>query len=484
MSLRRRYILTLVAFALLLTAAMGWFSWRTAERALEEELDEKLLWVAGAAAEMHLGQNAPTLLAFLPGLEEEESQAYISTWSRLQGLLKYVDAAYVVRRDNSAIVTTFEPDSVPIGTQLYEFDLYSNELETAWETGEALTPLFLGEDGRYYKYGFHRLEDSDAMLIVLMQTDYLAPLSRLRNTILWGSVGAVLLAGLLAVGLATNIALPLERLSRAALRIQRGQWEKEVELEKGVELNRLSRAMERMRAGIVQRDEQLRLMLAQVAHEIRNPLGGLELFASIALETEDREDRIRLMERVRKEVEALNGIINDFLTFSRPLHPEIQLHDVRTSLQSAAEWVEHQVKAKGGDLYVTLPKDPLFVNADPDHVKRAVLNLLQNAGQAGTSVWLDAWVRRGEVVVAVRDDGPGVAPELTDRIFHPFVTDKEKGAGLGLAIVKRMIEANGARIVLIDPVRNPDPGAPLRPGGSGAEFRIYFQGSEHLPAGE
>jgi signal transduction histidine kinase len=322
------------------------------------------------------------------------------------------------------------------------------------------------------------------MLIVLMRTDFLEPLSQLRDTILWGSLGAALLAGLLAAGLATNIALPLERLSRAALRIQRGQWDKEVGLEKGVELNRLARAMERMRTGIVQRDEQVRLMLAQVAHEIRNPLGGLELFASIALETEDREDRIRLMERVRKEVEALNGIINDFLAFSRPLHPEVQLHDVRAPLQAATEWVDHQVGAKGGELIVTLPTVPLFVRADPDHVKRAVINLLQNAAQAGTNVWLDAWVRRVEVIVAVRDDGPGVAPELAERIFHPFVTDKEKGAGLGLAIVKRMLEANGARIVLMDPLTNPDPGAPLKPGGFGAQFRIYFQGSEHLPARE
>jgi signal transduction histidine kinase len=225
-------------------------------------------------------------------------------------------------------------------------------------------------------------------------------------------------------------------------------------------------------------------MLAQVAHEIRNPLGGLELFASIALETDDREDRNRLMERVRKEVEALNGIINDFLAFSRPLHPEVQLHDVRASLQSAAEWMEHELEAKGGVLTVTLPKDPLFVSADPDHVKRAVLNLLRNAAQAGTNAWLDAWIRRGEVIVAVRDDGPGVPPELAERIFHPFVTDKEKGAGLGLAIVKRMLEANGARIVLMDLTTSPDPGAPLHPGGSGAQFRIYFQGSEHLPSGE
>ena len=79
---------------------------------------------------------------------------------------------------------------------------------------------------------------------------------------------------------------------------------------------------------------------------------------------------------------------------------------------------------------------------------------------------------RGEVVLFVRDDGPGVPPELEDRIFEPFVTDKEQGAGLGLAIVKRVVEANGGRVELTT-----GDGA----SGVGAEFRVYFRGGEDYP---
>jgi signal transduction histidine kinase len=477
MKLRTKYVVILVGCSLLLTTGGGWLAWRLASGALEQELDEKLVWVAGAAAEV--GLDGQTLELLEPG--DEASQIYGFHRERLLRLLRYVDEAHVFRRGNTVIVSTGPPGTSSIGTPLRWLDAYGPELDEAWTTGEAVTPLFRGQDGRYYKYGFKQLEQTDVMLAVLMTADYLEPLDRFRRTLIVGSAVAAVLAAVLAAFLATEIVRPLESLSRAALRIQRGRWEQSVMDPRADEVGRLSRAMERMRVGIIQRDEQLRLMLAQVAHEIRNPLGGLELFATAALETEDPQERAQVLNRVRREVEALNDIINDFLAFARPLHPEVQLHDVREPVREAAELVELQLREKGGELTMRLPDRPLLARADPDHVKRSVLNLLQNAAQAGNRVWLDAWLRNGEAVISVRDDGPGVSPEFRDRIFEPFVTDKEQGAGLGLAIVQRVLESNGARVVLMPPIEEREPEDPVKPIGAGAEFRIYFEGSESLP---
>jgi len=113
-----------------------------------------------------------------------------------------------------------------------------------------------------------------------------------------------------------------------------------------------------------------------------------------------------------------------------------------------------------------------MARADPEHVKRVALNLVRNATQAGQRVQVRCESYRGEVVLFVRDNGPGVPRELEDRIFEPFVTDKEQGAGLGLAIVKRMVEANGGRVEL-----TVGDGA----SGVGAEFRVYFRGGDDLP---
>jgi len=285
---------------------------------------------------------------------------------------------------------------------------------------------------------------------------------------------AAVVAALIAWLMATTVTVPLNRLGRVALRIQRGHMDEPVRQEAGGEVGRLSRAMERMRVGILHRDEQLRLMLAQVAHEIRNPLGGLELFASAAAESESPAERAQFIGKVRDEITALNLIIDDFLTFARPLRADGELQDIRGPVEEAVELVEMEMRDSGGELVLELPTFPLMAKADPEHVKRVVLNLVRNAAQAGTNVLVRGELYRGEAVLFVRDDGPGVPPDMADRIFEPFVTDKEQGAGLGLAIVKRVVEANGGRVEV---------SAGGAVSGVGAEFRVYFRGGEDmLPA--
>ena len=493
MPLRRLYVLVLVGFAVIVTAASSGIALSVTSRALEDELDAKLLVAAGVAAET--GFEARDLVLLGPG--DEGNPFWRGAYDRLRSLVErgIVDAAWIIRREGSpsleastvrggergidqspaytAIVSTESADSVPIiGSQILIFSVYGPELNQLWEEGSATTPLFEGVEGRSYKYGFARLEDSDVALAVLMSADYLAPLARLQRSVLIGSGLAIVLSVLVAVALAGSIAKPLERLSRVALRIQRGRINRPVALEAGVEIGRLARAMERMRQGIIRRDEYLRLMLAQVAHEIRNPLGGLKLFAAIAAESTDPEERARLFRKIQAEVDALNRIITDFLMYARPRAAELKLHDIRAPLREAAELVATQLASAGGGLEIELPDTELEAVADPGQVKRMVLNLLRNAADAGDRVWLKGEWRNGEVVISVRDNGPGVAESMRARIFEPFVTSKEKGAGLGLAIVGGVARANDARVELV----SHDGSA-----GNGAEFRLYLPGSEEFP---
>jgi two-component system OmpR family sensor kinase len=369
------------------------------------------------------------------------------------------------------IVSTAGPDSLPIGAPLHFLRPYPEALAEAWSRGQSTSELF-DVDGRWFKYGFVKLREDDLMIAVLIPADYRAGLDRFRRTLVFGSVLASLVAALLAALMATRVAGPLDRLSRAALRIQRGRMEDPIDVEGTDEMGRLSRAMERMRLGLIERDDHLRLMLAQVAHEIRNPLGGMELLASVAAETDDPAERRRLIGRVREEVVGLNEIITQFLAFARPVEAVRSAHDAREPIREAVEIVAAEVRPEGKRLDVTLPTDPLSVEADRDQVKRVVLNLLRNGTQAGDRVEVRGMRRDGEVVITVRDDGPGVDPELRERIFEPFVTDKEQGAGLGLAIVRKLAEANGGRVELASSEDS---------GGSGAEFRIYFHGYTAAP---
>lgn len=475
MSLRRQYVLVFVAFSVLVSALGGGLAYRSASTALEEELDRKLTSVARAAADV--GFSAEYLLEFRSGAEDQPF--YISEREKLDRLKSFVDEAYIIRQDLDAIVTTRPIDSIRIGEPVLELSPHVEEINRAVNQGSATSDLIGPIEGAYYKYGFVRVEQSfvpgpenNAVLVVRMPADFRAPLEEFQGKAILGSGLAAAVAALIAWFMATTVTGPMNRLGRVALRIQRGRMDEPVRQERGGELGRLARAMERMRVGILHRDEQLRLMLAQVAHEIRNPLGGLELFASAAAESDDPAERTRFIGKVRAEIEALNTIIDDFLTFARPLTAERELHDIRQPVKMAVELVEMEMRDSGGQLSLDIPNHTLMARADSEHVKRVTLNLVRNAAQAGKEVQVRCESYRGEVVLFVRDNGPGVPPELEDRIFEPFVTDKEQGAGLGLAIVRRVVEANGGRVELT---------TGERASGVGAEFRVYFRGGEELP---
>jgi signal transduction histidine kinase len=179
------------------------------------------------------------------------------------------------------------------------------------------------------------------------------------------------------------------------------------------------------------------------------------------------------VERIKGEVDRLEDSISHFLTFARPLRSGHGTADLREALREAGDLVVGELDKNGGELRLDLPEAALPAGVDADLAKRATLNLLRNAAQVAEHVTLKAWSERGEVVVSVCDDGPGVPAELRDRIFDPFVTDKAQGAGLGLAIVRKVAEAHGGRVELARTGETD--------GGRGSEFRIYFPSLDEPP---
>lgn len=480
MTLRNRFAVLFVAFAVVITAIGGLLTWSAAKRTLEEQMDKGLLDVAHLVADRFT-----TVYEDLGWVAFDEETGTFQGYREILVNLRerYVESADVFRwtpGDSIAtvLVSSRELELVSIGQPAYWVQPYLTQVLRAHDEGSATTPLFPRE-GTDYKWGIVKLEEEGTFLGVRIPADYQQPL----NLILWRivalSLTAAVLAALIGWSLAGGIVARLETLSRAALRIQRGWMDRPVALDGEDELGRLARAMERMRTGIQRRDEQLRRMLSQVAHEIRNPLGGLELFAAAAQETEEPKERQRILTRVRKEVMGLNGIIDEFLGFARPGRAEPELHDVRIPVEEATSLVEAEFRKDGDSLQVDFEPGPLYAIADPMQIKRAVLNLLRNALQAGGRVWVKGDMVHGEVRISVRDDGPGIGPELHDRIFEPFVGDKEQGAGLGLAIVRQLAEANGGRVVLAEPSGD---GSAESVGG--AEFHLYLNSPEDLPVGD
>lgn len=220
-----------------------------------------------------------------------------------------------------------------------------------------------------------------------------------------------------------------------------------------------------------QRLASLGEMAAGVAHEIRNPLAGIQLFASML--EDDLADRPKLQAlaiKISKGVCSLDGIVGDILAFAGD--GEVRLESVSLSgvVDEVLELVSPQQKARSVCLQVDRARFEVCVQAHAVQLSRALLNLVFNALDAveqGGRVWLDCQrTDDGSVLLTVADDGPGVPGDLRQRVFDPFYTGKDSGTGLGLAIVHRIAENHGGTVRVSE-----------RQGG-GASFVMTLQAAE------
>ena len=214
-------------------------------------------------------------------------------------------------------------------------------------------------------------------------------------------------------------------------------------------------------------------LAAVVAHEVKNPLAGIKGAIQVLMSRRPRGDtELVVMGEIISRVDALNELIGDLMLFARPRAPKLASVDIRRVLAEAADMLRRDTSAEGVD--VTVVADDLTIDADADLLRATLLNLLINAAQAMGGkgrIALEARAEHAEIVIEVRDSGPGIPPELRDQIFEPFFTTKARGGGLGLPIARRTAELHGGGLTLSCP---PEGGTvmtlrlPLRPAAAAA----------------
>ncbi len=196
-------------------------------------------------------------------------------------------------------------------------------------------------------------------------------------------------------------------------------------------------------------------MAAGVAHEIRNPLGGIELYASsLGRKFPPDSGEAATCGKIIAAAASLNRIVTDMLTFTRSRPPQMRKSQAGQILRAAADMAARERERKGIDLVFDLPADGLPCVLDADQMVQASLNVVLNAIQAmepGGRLALSAR-REGEggVLLAFADTGPGIPDEAKDKIFNPFFTLRKDGTGLGMAIVHKIIQDHGGRIDIAD----------------------------------
>jgi signal transduction histidine kinase len=437
--------------ALATFAGFGLVAHYVARRALEEELGRRLTAIAAAAAAQLADENL-TLLG--PG--DEQTRTYRNVQRRLRELAAATGAAriYVFAADRTSRCDTRA--GIAIGDRYYALDASQSELRQVFTGAPASSVLFAGRDGALYKSGFAPLHDETSTIAFAVGVDgaasLYAQLAGFRRTLFALGLGGTLVMVLLSILVARRLVRPVRRLARAAERIGSGDLDEPVSATSRDEIGLFADTMEQMRQQLRARDERMQMMLAGIAHEVRNPLGGVELYAGLLREELAGDaEKLQHVARIERELGRLTTIVNDFLEYARRPKPDLAPCNIAELLAEVRDLA--LATAQPRHVRVELAAEPACVAGDEGQLRRALVNLAQNAVQAcpadgSGQVTLGCTRSGGEVVVTVHDSGAGIDAETLPRIWAPFYTTKQSGTGLGLAFVRDIASDHGARLAV------------------------------------
>ncbi|HUQ05687.1 MAG TPA: HAMP domain-containing sensor histidine kinase [Kofleriaceae bacterium] len=446
----------LLAFAvpsLALFALFGYVALEVTRQDLDAELGTRLEAVAGSASTHVRGKYLVELRA-----GDEEERAYQNVVAKLKAVSEITGARFYVfdREFNSRADSA---DGVGIGTRYYQAELDRVELERVFAGGTAASVTFSDAKGRRVKAGYAPVHASETEPEIVLAIGAEAPAAYFRrlddlrdSLVLWGiALTAVVLAATFIAALL--ITRPVRTLAAAATRIGQGDLAQPIGLRTGDELGVLAQTMETMRGQLAERDARTQQMLAGIAHEVRNPLAGIQLYAGILRDELAGDERAAHAAKIDREVGYLERVVRDFLEYARRPPPELASVDAAALVREVADVLGADADAAGLEVEVDVPTSPLTLSADASQLRRALLNLGKNAIQAaaevserGKAVRLAARADGGDVELAVWNRGPSITAETSGRMFQPFFTTREKGTGLGLAFVAEIVRAHGGEV--------------------------------------
>ncbi len=235
-----------------------------------------------------------------------------------------------------------------------------------------------------------------------------------------------------------------------------------MDVSRSKELERLLRIQDKM--------SSLGRVAAGIAHEIRNPLSGINIYLNTLEKIYDKRESLEKVKEILGKIQSasikIEAVIRRVMDFSKPSEPKFVLTDINKPIKEAVNLSEVTLRKRGIEIEKALASDLPLCQADPNLIEQVILNLINNATEAmqdmreGKKIEITSSIGKDCIFITVSDSGPGVPLAMKDQLFDPFYSTKSSGTGIGLSITNRIITDHGGSMDISESR------------WSGAEFRI------------
>lgn len=381
------------------------------------------------------------------GMPTESTSSYFTAVFTNNLIGDSTNTAFIFNNDFKVYVHSQK--NFKAGREYSQLSLFRDEI-TNVDSGESdVTMPFKGDDGQWYMLSFIRINEN-FWLAVRESAQRLEKVEDFKKIFWLIGIGGTLLTIVMGWFLSRSITQHLDKLVTFSNQIGKGDFNVSMPKKLKGEIKQLALAMEKMRDDLSNNQKEKENMLAQIAHEIRNPLGGIELLTNLTKEDLVKgKVREEYLNKILSEINGLKSLISSFLNYSRPSPPAYSRTNISEVVSEVKNIFQNELNRKNVRLNLNLEIAEIWF--DSSHLRQVIMNLLSNS--------IEAVNINGEISVhsfsmgkcnhiSIIDSGSGILEENLNRIFDPFYTTKKDGTGLGLAICKKLCAENNSQLLV------------------------------------
>jgi signal transduction histidine kinase len=449
------FVLTILSLSL-----VGFILFGSVRTILENQFDKNLIINAN-----YIQESIDISKIQLIEYSGKQNRTYLNYQKELEKLRSKLEIQriFIFNTDWNSIVDT--DSSISFNHKYYDLYLDLSELQSFTDSGIVTSKIYEDRLGNLFKRAYQRISKNglNYFIGIELTNESLKAWKKARSLFFIFSGGIVVFSFIASYFFTKSISVPVRKLVDTTKEIEKGNLQNEITFEMKDEIGILASNMERMRRSILRKEEQQKLVLSGINHELKNPLGGIEMFASIIASETDNQTVKDHAKKILKESNQIKKILTDFNEFGKPVKASLLDCSLESFLEESRELLINEIDAKHIDFQLNTNNTKYLVKFDPGHLRQVLLNLLKNSiqflpenGKIVSKININK-----KIYLDIKDTGPGIPEEKRNIIFEPFYSSKEGHSGLGLAIVKNLMEENKGSIEFIK-------------SDSGAWFRLYF----------